>query len=77
MKPEFQEPSVDAAIEYFINMAKGNTIPTKQNGQNGLGAVRQSSTYHAIPAVKLVTPTAQAVERAKAAIGEQEVIRRP
>ncbi len=74
LKPE--EPTVDAAVSYFLDMANGKTDPSKSNGQNGLGAVRHPSTYHVIPSVKLVTPTAQALVAAKDELEEEgEVIR--
>lgn len=75
MKVEPEEPTVAAAVAYFVDMAKGKTAPSKHNGRTGLGAVQQPATYHVIPNIKLVTPTAQAVARAKDRLVEQEVIR--
>ena len=75
MKLESKEPKLDAAISYFRNMARGKTVPSQQNGQNGLGIARQASTYHVIPQIRMVTPTAQAVESAKASVKRQKVIR--
>lgn len=69
-----QEPNLDAAVSYFVNMAKGNSLQSKRNGQNGLGIARQPSLRHVIPEVKLVTPTAQAVKQATETL---KVIRRP
>lgn len=70
LKPE--EPTVEAAVSYFVDMAQGKTAPSKSNEQNGLGAVRYPSTYHVIPSVKLVTPTAQALAAAKDEVEEEE-----
>ena len=75
MKIQPEEPTVDAAVAYFVNMAKGKTAPTKQNGRNGLGAVRYPTTQHMIPKVELVTPTAQALDRAKDRLSREKVIR--
>lgn len=71
MNPE--EPTLAAAVAYFVDIAKGKTASSY--GQTGLGAVRQPTTYHVIPPVKLVTPTAQAVAQAKDILGEQKVIK--
>jgi len=75
MKPIPQEPTVAAAVTYFVDMAKGKTQPSRQNGRNGLGAVRSPSTYHVIPNVKLVTPSAQALIQAQDSLMRGKVIR--
>ena len=73
MKPE--EPTVASAVAYFVDMAKGKATPLRSKGQNGLGAVRQPSTNHVIPDVKLVMPTAQAIAQAKDSISRTKAIR--
>ena len=75
MKVNPEEPTVAAAVTYFVDMAKGKTSPSNQNGRSGLGAVRQPATYHVIPKVKLVTPTAQALAQAKSTLERSKVIR--
>ena len=75
MKQESSEPRLDAAIAYFVNMAKGKAIPPQHNGTSGLGVARQATSYQVIPSVKVVTPTAQAVQSAKAAVRKPKVIR--
>lgn len=75
MKVEPEEPTVAAAVAYFVDMAKGKTAPSKHNGRNGLGAVRQPSTYHVITDIKQVTPTAQVVAQAKDRLDRAKVIR--
>ncbi len=75
MKVTPEEPTVAAAVAYFVDMAKGETASTRQNGRNGLGAVHHPTTYHVIPTVKLVTPSAQALIQAKAKLPREKVIR--
>jgi hypothetical protein len=77
MKVTPEEPTVAAATAYFVDMAKGKTTPSRQGGHNGLGAVRHPSNYRVIPIVKLVTPTAQAVARAKDRLSREKIIRGP
>ncbi len=75
MKVTPEEPTVAAAVAYFVDMAKGKTASTRQNGRNGLGAVHYPTSYHVIPTVKLVTPSAQALLQAKAKLPREKVIR--
>ena len=70
MKVTPEEPAVAAAVAYFLDMAKGKITSSRSNGHAGLGAVRHPSTYHVIPNVQLVTPSAQALAQAKDSLPE-------
>lgn len=75
MKVQPEEPDVEAAVSYFVDMAKGKTAPTKHAAHRGLGAVRHPTTFHVIPKVELISPTAEALDRAKASLSREKVIR--
>ena len=75
MKVNPEEPTVAAAVAYFLDMAKGKNTSSRPNGHVGLGAIRHPSTYHVIPNVQLVTPSAQALAQAKDSIGIPKAIR--
>ena len=75
MKIEPEEPTVAAAVTYFVDMAKGKIAPSKPNGRTGLGVVHRPSTYHVIPNIKQVTPTAQALAQAEDRLDRSKVIR--
>lgn len=70
MKLKKQKPDTDAMVRHFVNMAKGNTDHGMQTIPRGLGIASQPVTYNGVPrsVIKAVTPTAQAVYQAEAAI---------
>ena len=73
MKIKPEQPDVAAAVSYFVDMAKGKTAPTRQTIQTGLGAVHQPTVFRVIPKIELVTPTAQALVRAREKVIRGEV----
>ena len=83
MKLKKQKPDTDAMVRHFVNMAKGNAEQSVQTRPRGLGVTSQPMTYRMVPrpVIKAVTPTAQAVYQAEAAIKTRDEkaksIRRP
>ena len=56
-----KQPSMQAVVDYFVDMAKGNTKTASPSRKSTLGPVRPPTTYHMIPHA---TPTTQALAQA-------------
>ena len=69
MKPT--KPTVDQATAYFRDMANGKSVPIAPEISKGLGVVRTPSIYH------VITPTDQALARARETVKRQKVTRGP
>ena len=67
MKPT--KPTADQATAYFMDMANGKSVPIAPGIFKGLGVARTPSIYH------VITPTDQALFRARETVKRQKVIR--
>ena len=79
MKLKKQKPDTDAMVHHFVKMARGNVEQVTQATPRGLSIASQPVTYHVVPKpmIKAVTPTAQAVYQAEAAMKTRDKETKP